>query len=309
MPFETLKHRFLHRHTHTPEPQLGQSTNNNGENSSGAEVSPRVKGTPQILGLVSDPRYNRDSGGSARFGNRTFWTYRDTQLRENNGKIQALPIIASTGSWSDYNADGQPALQDVPLGSDPLNSTVLVQYGDNDHDRAYFPILDSGCDSRAGMRNDGSRIAVWPDQPPLVTHTTAQGKVTAYNWIHKAHIKDLSVVTPNPATTLYRVDYDPSRDRNLPRIHIVHEHFWKENEIAFGAYGNLMKDDIAYLYGKANGKIALAKVPAHEVEDVSKYEYFVNGSWTHRKPSIKDTDINIPNAGAGGQGTFYYFEP
>lgn len=330
MGFEKLKNKFLHRHgdeQQTPltdenandrgndgpgqsaGPGFGEDTSGGGNSGPHAEVVPRVKGEPKLLGLVSDPALNRDSGGSSRFGNKIFWTYRDTQLCDYSGNIQALPVLTSTASWTDFNQNGMPALQNLPPGADPLRTPVLRQYGNNNTDHAFFPILDRGCDARAGMRDDGTRHAIWPDQPPLVTQTTGDGIVTAYTWIRKAHIKGLEAVVKNPATTLFRLEYDPSQDGNLPRVHVVHEHFWGENEISFGVYGNLVHDGIAYLYGQAGSNIALAKVAAHAVEDKSKYEYWVNNSWTRHQPSMKDSGINIPDASAGSQGTYYYSEP
>ena len=275
-------------------------------------VHPRVKGKPELLGLVMDPKLNRDSCGSSNFGDRTFWTCRDTQLFMKNGSVQVAPVITSTASYSDFNADGTPALQPLPQGVSPLNGTVLRQYGHNSIEQAYFPVLAGECSPPSGGCTNGSRYALWPDLPPMVAETHADGSIVAYTWIRKSLINpDLSTVITNPATTLYRVDYDPSKktDKKLPKVTVIEEDWWAAGEIAFGDYGNVVRHGIAYLYGQANGTTALAKVPANCVEDKSKYEYYVDSKWTHTRPSIGQRRINITNANAGGQGTYYYSEP
>lgn len=153
-----------------------------------------------------------------------------------------------------------------------------------------------------------------PDLPPMVTSSSLDSHITAYTWIRQSHIRqDLSTVTDNPATTLYRVDYtrsQPSGDKNvLPYVTTLDESFWAENEISFGNYGNVVRDGIAYLFGQANGITALAKVSVSQVEDKSAYQYWVNGEWTEQMPQIDADGINITNANAGGQGTYYYSEP
>ncbi|KIW04285.1 uncharacterized protein PV09_04582 [Verruconis gallopava] len=273
-------------------------------------VLPRVKGKPRVLGLVGDPQYNRDSGGSAKFGDRIFWTWRDTQL-VNNGKVQELPILASTASWSDLNHDGSPAVEPLQSHADPLRTITLQAYGKNSTERAYFRIIHDGAEPRAGMQKDGTRRALWPDSPPMVTSTSDNGRVTAYSWIKKTHIRpDLSTVTQHPATTLYRITYAASENRDaLPYAKLVDASFWNQDEIAYGAYGNVVKDGIAYLFGQINGMTALARVLVDRVERKSMYEYWVGGEWTKTKPNINDRSIDIPNANAGGQGTYYFSEP
>jgi hypothetical protein len=99
-------------------------------------------------------------------------------------------------------------------------------------------------------------------------------------------------------------------DRNaLPTTTVVNENFWPHNSIPYGTYGSVAQDGIAYLFGKpSNGHIALAKVPVHSVEDISKYEFWVNGAWTSTMPGLNDTGVIIPNVSAGGQGTYYFSE-
>ncbi|KAF7189604.1 hypothetical protein HII31_09048 [Pseudocercospora fuligena] len=276
----------------------------------GQPVTPRIKGEPRLLGLVGDPGLNRDSGGSVRFGNRVFWTYRDTQLCNSDGSVRMFPIISSTASWSDYSKDGGPDLQ--PARGDPLRSVVLRQYGKNQEAQSFFHNMPHICDAPAGNKNDGTRIALWPDSPPLVTEETSDGKIKAYTWVKQAHIgHDLSVKTEHPATILYRTDYHPSMfhsHHDLPKVTAVDEQFWKPGEIAHGSFGNVIKDGVAYLYGREKHITSLARVPVHEIENRHAYEYWVNGTWTKNAPSIAQEDINIPNACAGGQGTYYFNE-
>lgn len=93
----------------------------------------------------------------------------------------------------------------------------------------------------------------------------------------------------------------------LPTVCLVSEDFWLYGSIPYGAYGNVIKDGVAYLFGKpANGVISLAKVPVESIENKSKYHYWVNGAWTSTMPRIGDANISIPNVSAGGQGTYYF---
>lgn len=139
--------------------------------------------------------------------------------------------------------------------------------------------------------------------------SSGRGGVTGYTWIKTSHIRsDLSTVVVNPNAILYKVTYKPSyfnRD-TLPKVSVVDEFFWKENEITFGNYGNVIHDGIAYLYGQANGTTSLAKVPANQVENKAAYQYWVDGNWTATMPAIGQDGINITNSNAGGQGTYYY---
>lgn len=144
----------------------------------------------------------------------------------------------------------------------------------------------------------------------MITSTSRYGGVTGYTWIRTSHIRsDLSTVTENPNSILYKVNYRPRfyGDRNaLPQVSVVDEFFWKEGEIAFGNYGNVVKDGIAYLYGQAEGITSLAKVPSNQVENKAAYQYWVDGEWTMTMPAIGQPGINITNSNAGGQGTYYY---
>jgi hypothetical protein len=137
---------------------------------------------------------------------------------------------------------------------------------------------------------------------------------TGYTWIRQTRITtDFQVKDPNPAVTLYKTVYDTNSiktNRNLlPKVTTVTESFWARNQIPFGTYGNVVRNGVAYLYGQANGTIALAKVPVGSVENKSAYQYWVNGAWTKTVPKIGQNGIRIENVSAGGQGTYYWSQP
>lgn len=276
-------------------------------------VIPKVKGEPQLLGLVGDPSLNRDSGGSVRFGNRILWTYRDTQLCNPDGSVRMFPIISSTASWSDYNSTKSgPALQPTQ-GGDPLKTLVLQQYGKNSESQSFFPALPHICSAPAGNKNDGTRIALWPDQPPLVTEETPQGKITAYAFIKQSHIgHDLSVKTLHPATILYRLDHHPSsHHHNLPQVSIISETFWQEKEIPYGVYGTLLHPENGYIYLYAQStqhQISLARVPTSHIHSRAHYEFYLHHAWSSEMPRLEQSGIEIPHASAGGQGTYFWHE-
>jgi hypothetical protein len=125
-----------------------------------------------LLGVLADPAINRDSCGSVRIGDRAFWTCRDSQPYDDTGR-PVLPIWSSSASWSNFKADGAPD---------------LLMYGGNNSRTPFFPYVDGECnDNTAGACPDGSRYALWPDSPPLVTSNVNKA-VTMYTWITKAHI-------------------------------------------------------------------------------------------------------------------------
>ncbi|KAI1428431.1 hypothetical protein F5Y12DRAFT_731726 [Xylaria sp. FL1777] len=254
--------------------------------------TPTVKSATAV-GNVADPSINRDSCGSTRVGDRVFWTCRDTQPLKNG--VATLPVWSSSASWSNFNADGTPAIQ---------------QYGGGGSQEPYFVYTADECSTNsAGLCDDGTRYALWPDSPPLVT-STAGNVITAYTWIRKEHIKsDFSTNDPDPAVSLYKMTYTLNdSDRNaLPTVSLVNENFWLYGSIPYGVYGNVIQNGIAYLFGKpSNGAIALAKVPVGSIEDKSQYQYWVNGAWTSSLPGINTANISIPNVSAGGQGTYYF---
>lgn len=269
-------------------------------------IDPIVKGTPQVLGLVTDPRLNRDSCGSVRFQDRDFWTCRDTQHFDDNGNPE-LQIVSSSASWTKFYPDGSPYIEPFLDGTQGL-----LMNGENEKN-VYFPLQPGQCDDNtAGNCGDDTRYAIWPDSPPMVSSTLDSGTITAYTWVLNFRIRgDFSTVVPDPSVSLYKITYDSSLgDENLlPQVTLVDPAFWAEDAIPYGAYGNVVRDGVAYLYGKpSNGNVALAKVPVGSVEDKTTYEYWVNNAWTTTAPSKDDTLAKIENASAGGQGTYYFSE-
>lgn len=270
-------------------------------------IDPIVKGEPEVLGVVTDPKLNRDSCGSVRLQKRDFWTCRDTQNVDENGN-PTLQIVSSTAAWTKYNPDGSPYIEPFLDGS-----KGLLMSGDNgfDNRNVYFPLQPGQCENNtAGMCQDDSRYAIWPDSPPMITSGSDSGVVTAYTWILNFRLRpDFSTDIPDPSVSLYKLTYGPSTtgEDAFPQVSVVDGKFWAQDAIPYGTYGNMVRDGTAYLYGKASsGHIALAKVPTSSVEDKTKYEYWVNGAWSTTAPSKDDEDANIANGGAGGQGTYYY---
>lgn len=252
--------------------------------------NPTVKGEPEVIGLLADPNLNRDSCGSSKYGDRALWLCRDSQHYDEDG-VPILPLISDTASWTDILPEG---------GSN------LLMYGDN-QDQPFLPLLNC-TDNVAGACDDGSRYAVWPDSPPLVT-SDDNSTAISYVWNRNIHINGLEDLIPDPSVALYRLTYNYGDD-GLPEVEVVDEKFWEENAIPYGAYGSLVHDDTAYLWGKgSDGAVSLARVPTASVEDKSTYEYYVNGEWTGDVPSFGDDGVDLENASAGGQGTYYYSDP
>ena len=261
-------------------------------------VQPGVSGTPQVLGVVSDHTLNRDSCTSVHAGDRELWTCRDTESYPN----KPFFFFSSSASWTDFNSDGTPEVE----------NGVLRMYGDN-HEKAYFSIQPDECLSggQGGSCSDGTRYAIWPDSRPLPVRK-GDGDVCLYSWIKKSHItSNLTSLTPYPAATLYRSTYAPSQSHDeLPPVTVVAEEFWPADSIIYGDYGWVIHDGIAYLYGALadSAGIALAKVPEDNIEDKSSYCYYTGSSWSKTALSLDDSSVAIPNAGTGGQGTYYYSE-
>ncbi|KAH8689169.1 hypothetical protein BGW36DRAFT_466710 [Talaromyces proteolyticus] len=272
---------------------------------------PTVSGTPQELGNVTDPTINRDSCVSARFGSRMLWTCRDSQPYDSNG-TPILPVYSSSASWTDFNDTGTPTIQSTIQGSDSSQIGLLC-YGDN-NEQPFFPITTSECnDNSAGGCPDGTRYAIWPNSPPLMTFgDPSTGSVVAYTWILQSHItSNLALLDPDPPTTLYQINYNGTagslNSTELPSVVSVDDTFWKADQIPYGTYGGAVVNDTAYLYGMSTaGTIGLAQVPADQVSNQTAYQYYVNNAWTSIAPGVNDTGVDISNAGAGGQGTFYY---
>lgn len=160
-----------------------------------------------------------------------------------------------------------------------------------------------------------------PDIPPVVTNTDpSTGRITAYVWAKRSHItSNLGVVVANPATALYRLDYDPARHHGdaLPDVTLVDKAFWPENAIPYGHYGAVVaKDGTLYLWAQTGEGLdrttALARVPVHLVENKAAYQFWIgesSGGWTKHPPAIGQDGIAIKNSNIGGQGNYYWSEP
>ena len=246
------------------------------------------------LGNISEPGLNRDSCGSVRIADRVLWACRDTQPYDGNG-IPTTPVWSSSAGWTNFNAFGTPEL-----------GLYSPRY-----QVPFYPYSSDQCGgSSVGDCGDGTRYALWPDQPPIITNSNGN-TVTGYTWVRNTHIAGLDPVGGNdPSTTLYKFVFDSGNsDRSaIPSPSIVNENWWGANSIPFGAYGSVVKDGTAYLFGQPSNKsVCLAKVPADSIEDRSRYQYYVNGAWTNSTPGLGDTgSCNIPNVSAGGQGTYYF---
>lgn len=253
---------------------------------------PTVKSVYEF-GNVADPALNRDSCGSVRVDDRILWTCRDTQGFGGDGK-PSLPIWSSSASWSNFNG---LALPDTRMYS-------------TSNRNLYFAQLSSECPSNtAGGCSDGTRYAIWPDQPPVIT--SKNGNLwTGYTWIARQHIRnDFSSVVKDPKVSLYKFVFDvKSQDRNaVPRMTIAKEAIFPQGSFPFGSHGSAVKDGLVFLWGKAsNGRIAMARVPTGSVEDASRYEYYVDGRWTSQRPGIDNKGVEVANSSAGGQGTYFY---
>ena len=277
---------------------------------------PTVK-SAEILGNASDDTVNRDSCGTARIFDRALWVCRDTQPNLAPGHPQLYPVYSSSASWADFYLNESPS---------------IALYGGDHAYSAYYPLAKDECPPPGAMVSEcpptGScpgplnleglcsdrekRYALWPDSPPLVSTQVdlLAPETTAYTWIKKSFIGlDLTTYVNDPATSLYKVSYNLLNwDRNsLPETQLVDEEFWEQNAFPYGAYGNVVKDDVAYLLAQpSNRVVALARVPAQSMAQKSAYEFYANGTWTREIPGLNDTGVNIPNISAGGQGTYFY---
>ena len=257
-------------------------------------VTPSVK-SAQIIGDVSNPGINRDSCGSARIGDRMLWTCRDSQNVVNGQGT--LPIWSSSAAWTNIGSDGTPA---------------TMMYAE-DNQQPFYPIPPDECSGNtAGECGNGWRWAIWPDSPPMVV-SGDQADFTAYTWIKNAAVSNSlqSSNDPDPKTALYKVTGNVNEgDRNAPPVAtMVDEGFYADNQVAYGNYGNFVKDGTAYLFAHTSQKnVFVAKVPVGSVEDKSQYQYWVNGAWTNTPASLDDSSSNLVNSNAGGQGTYYFSE-
>jgi hypothetical protein len=132
-------------------------------------ITPVVSGTPEVIATVLDPAINRDSCTSTRIGSHQLWNCRDSSSYPG---AQSAFFYSSTASWTDFNADGTPA----------ITNDELVCYGNNTG--PYFaPALDQ-CGWDVGGCSDDTRWLIWPDSPPLPVNGS-NGAVSLYAWIKK----------------------------------------------------------------------------------------------------------------------------
>lgn len=265
-----------------------------------------------LLANVTSPVLNRDSCGSARFGSRMLWTCRDTLGYDpSTNKSYGYGPVTNTASWADYNSYAYPLLQPGPKGAGSNGSNnILLMYGGHSFGLpAFYPPQADQCPD-GGACSDQSRWAIWPDQPPVVTTSASDGSATGYTWIPNTHLASGSFQVENnpPSFALWRVSYIPNSNTSvLPNVTLLSENFWRAGQIGYGDIGSLVgSDGNVYLYGASKGGQALARVAPGSVETKSAYSYYYNGAWNATIPNINDTAAAIPNAGAGGQGTFYY---
>lgn len=277
---------------------------------------PKVQ-SAEILGNASDDTVNRDSCGTTRVFNRALWVCRDTQPNVAPYHPLVYPVYSSSASWANFDFDGTP-------------STHL--YGGDHEYTAYYPYakdecpppgpLTSQCPATGpcpgplnleGLCSDRKkRYALWPDSPPLISEQFSLPGlgVTAYTWIKKSFIGlDLTTYVDDPAASMYKVTYSLFNwDRNaLPKVELVDEEFWKEGGFAYGAYGGIVKDGVAYLLAQSSKRVvSLARAPAYATHKQSAYEFYVNGTWTKKVPGLNDEGVQVPNISAGGQGTYFY---
>ncbi|ORY59112.1 uncharacterized protein BCR38DRAFT_412828 [Pseudomassariella vexata] len=270
-------------------------TNASPLNTPRAAVKPVISGQPQYIGLVEDPKLNRDSCTSTRIGNRDFWTCRDSM----SYSASSLPIWTSTASWTNTNLDGTPI----------VTYSNITCYGDNP--TSYFPSAADQCGPHGYCGGD-NRWVLWPDTRPLPV-SADNGVVKLYTWIRNVHIKlPLGPVINGdaPSTSLFRSDYDGKGANSLPSVELVNKAFYPVGAVAFGNYGWVISptDGFAYLYGAMkDGKVAVARVDPKRIEDLSAYLYYSSArGWSNTPPSFAETSAAIPNAGSGQQGTYYF---
>lgn len=258
-------------------------------------VRPTVSGTPQVVGVASSPIWNRDSCTSTFVSGRELWTCRDSQDSEGS-------FLSSTASWTDFNADGTPA----------ISNQTLLMYGTNPTSHAYFEVQANECGpSVSGDCSDGNRYIIWPNSRPLPVER-GNGTVSLYTWIGNVLVNsDWTPLNGNPSCSLYRADYTPDMpEHTMPPAVLVDEEFWPVNSIQYGNYGFVINNNMAYLYGLLSEKsgIALAMVPVDSIEDKSAYQYYTGSGWSSTAPDMNDTGAAVTNAGTTGQGTYYFSE-
>jgi hypothetical protein len=79
----------------------------------------------------------------------------------------------------------------------------------------FYPILSDECPD-SGVCDDGSRWAIWPNSPPMITSTEDnEGMTIGYTWIPKAHLDVLTPLILEPARTLYKITYQETSKRSV----------------------------------------------------------------------------------------------
>ena len=167
-------------------------------------TNPTVK-SATLAGVATDTGYNRDSGGSVRWGSRVLWTWRDTSTIVNGNFTD---FFTNSASYSNINPDGtipfSPVPSDQPEGSSLKYPAAYLLYGDN-HGQPFFPYAVDQCPGPAGACGDGSRDVGWESYPPLVVSKPGCDTITAYTWIKEFRINFLTPEVVDPSTTLYKV--------------------------------------------------------------------------------------------------------
>lgn len=286
-------------------------------------VRPEVL-TADVLANVTDSSVSRDSCTSTKILARALWTCRDTMRYNAVTDASELPLVVNTAAWTDFDTDGTPKTitRDGPVGASSNGSNpILRMYGTPDilSKTPFYPLAQAdACTATAGGKcADGTRTVVWQDSAPMVARSSRRrrrrGQTVAYTWIAnwRLEAKGLRALVQEPSYSLYEMVYDNgSPDRAaLPTNRLVDAAFWKRGEIGYGAYGRVVRGGWAYLYGQAAYRnTALARVKVGRVRERRRYEYFVDGAWTTRRPAMDDERAWIRNAGAGKQGRFYYSE-
>lgn len=258
---------------------------------------------------LNSSNYNRDSCTSVRVADRQFWTCRDSYVYATGA------VLTSSAGWSTFNADGTPAI--VSMGGNgpgyyPIDTASVGTY--------FLPGVDQCLHSPDGLPpgycGNGERWAMWPDSPPLPV-PQPDGSYRLYTYIPLVHFVNQTTTSTgsNPAIALYRSDWNSGMEGyTLPSVNLLNSQFFPSGTASFGALGWLAGaiDGHVYLYGAAadsSGAVTgvhLAKVPAASIEDASAYTYWTGTSWSSTAPAVTDTSAVVPNAGTGGQGTYYY---
>ncbi|CAL5866176.1 uncharacterized protein PFLUO_LOCUS383 [Penicillium psychrofluorescens] len=277
--------------------------------------NPKLK-SATLKGTAIEPTLNRDGCGSTAWGDRILWVCRDTQPVFPNGTTNKPAVWDGSASYSNMTHEGPAFIPIPPDGQVEDNAGYtheLLLYGNN-HESPFYVLSDEFCgNNSAGLCPNGLRYPRSPDSPPLVTsYDEGTGMITAYTWIkNKLHDNNTNVII-NPSTALYKVTWSPmvegADSAVLPKTAFVSPTFFQENEFAYGAAGNIIVNDTAYLWAQSflGAATSLARVPLSGIEDLSRYEYYVSGAWTSHMPSSVNVTEATINCTAGGQGTFYY---